>query len=116
MLVHAREEAWPLSGFVHDLIVPFDPHGDDVGADVRLEDQAGDAPFKVSHHLLRMLVDSTFREDVDPGVPSVPVGGRSGECVDAVGGVGIGVVRGGKWVANVGRRDGRVDWRGECWG
>lgn len=92
MLVHAWDEAGPRSRLVHDLIGAFDPHGDDIRTFVRLEDEAGDAPFEVAHHLLRVLMDSSFGEDVDPGILSGVVGGGGGEGVDAVGGVCVGMV------------------------
>lgn len=83
---------------MHDLIIPLDPHGDDVRADVRFEDEAGDAPFEVAHLFVRVLVDFSFREDVDPAVASGGVGGRGG----GGGVVGVGVGWGDEGVGDVG--------------
>ena len=73
---------------MHDFFVAFDPHGYDIGTDVRLEYQTRDAPFEIPHRFLRVLVHAAFGEDVDPAVPARCVCGGRGEGVGAVGRVG----------------------------
>ena len=75
---------------MHDLVIPFDPHGDNVRTLVRLQYQPRDAPFEIPHRFLRVLVHAAFGEYVDPGVAARGVGGGRGEGVGTVGAVGVG--------------------------
>ena len=50
---------------------------------------------------------------MDPGVLTRCIGGGRGEGVNAIGGVGIRVARGGEGVGNVGGMEGLVYW--SCW-
>ena len=102
-------KARPLPGFVHDLLGAFDPHGNDVWASFWFEDKPCDAPFEVAHYFLGVLVDTTFGEDVKPGVAPRGVGGGGGEGVVAICAVGIsGCCGGGEGVCEVGGDGGWV--------